>query len=221
MPDLLLVRHGQASFGAADYDVLSDTGWDQARALGRALARLGEAPASVWIGAQRRHRETLEGILDGLGQTASPQVHPGFNEFDFTGLLNARFAGRARPENLHSDRKTHFRALRETVLEWQRGQIADPPETYAGFSARVRAARQAAVAGATGPVLVVSSGGAIGQSVAEVMGAPADAMIRLQLQIRNCAVARIFVTPQAEHLVSFNEVPFLDAANMNHLLTYS
>jgi len=34
---VLLVRHGQASFGADDYDVLSETGIEQSRMLGRAL----------------------------------------------------------------------------------------------------------------------------------------------------------------------------------------
>jgi broad specificity phosphatase PhoE len=34
MGQVLLIRHGQASFGADDYDVLSDLGWTQGRALG-------------------------------------------------------------------------------------------------------------------------------------------------------------------------------------------
>ncbi|MEC8667907.1 MAG: histidine phosphatase family protein, partial [Pseudomonadota bacterium] len=34
MPTLYLIRHGQASFGADDYDVLSPIGHEQARALG-------------------------------------------------------------------------------------------------------------------------------------------------------------------------------------------
>ncbi|HBD39143.1 MAG TPA: histidine phosphatase family protein, partial [Cupriavidus sp.] len=34
MATLFLVRHGQASFGAANYDCLSDTGRQQSRWLG-------------------------------------------------------------------------------------------------------------------------------------------------------------------------------------------
>ena len=41
MSSILLVRHGQASFGAADYDVLSPTGHEQSRVLGSALAARG------------------------------------------------------------------------------------------------------------------------------------------------------------------------------------
>ena len=38
MSVLLLVRHGQASWGSADYDVLSDLGHEQSRLLGKHLA---------------------------------------------------------------------------------------------------------------------------------------------------------------------------------------
>lgn len=221
MPTLLLIRHAQASFGAADYDKLSELGHAQSRALGQALKALGLVPDAVCLGAQRRHAETWEGINQALGHTAPPRILPGFNEFDFGGLLEARYAGRPRPDNLHTDRRAHFKALRETVLEWQRGEIADPPESYAAFTARVRAARAEAMREGHETVLVVSSGGAIGQTVGEIMGAPADAMIRLQLQIKNCAMSRLIITPRAAHLSSFNETPHITAANEARLLTYS
>ena len=47
---VLLVRHGQASFGADDYDVLSETGWEQSRLLGRYLADRGVTPTSSCAG---------------------------------------------------------------------------------------------------------------------------------------------------------------------------
>ncbi|WP_298804418.1 histidine phosphatase family protein [uncultured Lentibacter sp.] len=221
MPTLLLIRHAQASFGAADYDKLSELGHAQSRALGQALKALGLVPDAVCLGAQRRHAETWEGINQALGHTAPPRILPGFNEFDFGGLLEARYAGRPRPDKLHTDRRAHFKALRETVLEWQRGEITDPPESYAAFTARVRAARTEAMREGHETVLVVSSGGAIGQTVGEIMGAPADAMIRLQLQIKNCAMSRLIITPRAAHLSSFNETPHITAANEARLLTYS
>ena len=221
MAELWLIRHAQASFGAADYDKLSDLGHAQSRALGLALKALGAKPDAVFIGAQRRHRETWEGINTALGFPTAPGILPGFNEFDFGGLLNARYRGQERPKDLHTDRRLHFKMLRETVLEWQAGAIIDPPEPYDTFAARVRDARAQATAGSNEQVIVVTSGGAIGQTVAEVMGAPADAMIRLQLQIKNCALSRIVVTPRGEHLGSFNETPHITAANVADMLTYS
>jgi len=40
MPVVYLIRHGQASFGAQDYDVLSATGHRQAEVLARGPADL-------------------------------------------------------------------------------------------------------------------------------------------------------------------------------------
>ena len=55
---VLLVRHGQASFGAADYDVLSETGAEQSRVLGRALAAQRVAPTTVFHGRMKRQADT-------------------------------------------------------------------------------------------------------------------------------------------------------------------
>ena len=42
---ILLVRHGQASWGAADYDNLSEPGQEQGAVLGSGLAPPGSGPA--------------------------------------------------------------------------------------------------------------------------------------------------------------------------------
>ena len=52
---LLLVRHGQASWGAENYDQLSEIGWEQGRILGRALAERGIQPDLVVSGGMQRH----------------------------------------------------------------------------------------------------------------------------------------------------------------------
>ena len=51
---IVLVRHGQASFGADDYDRLSALGTEQARLLGQWWARLGAAPGTVMRGSLRQ-----------------------------------------------------------------------------------------------------------------------------------------------------------------------
>ena len=191
------MRHAQASFGADDYDVLSELGHRQSRALGEALR--GQTVAAAFVGQQRRHRETWDGIAEGMGLAVEPRVHPGLDEFDFAGLLTA--SGRAEART--AERAAHFRALRDAVLAWQRGEVEDPPETWDAFAARVACARDALVAAA--PALAVSSGGAIAQMVAMTLRAPPDRMIELQLQMRNCAVSRLIAGRRDVYLHSFNE----------------
>jgi len=231
LAELVVIRHAQASFGAADYDVLSARGHRQSAALGRALAGAGLRPDVLFTGAQRRHRETLEGMAGGLTLDAgAAQVHEGLNEFDFKGLLDARFRQdpSARPVAQDADdpdRRAHFRVLRDAVLAWQRDEIAYPPETWGAFCTRVAAARDAMVAALAhkggGTLLAVSSGGALGRLVASALGAPAEQMIRLQLQMKNCAMSRLIVGRDGLYLHSFNETPHVDAQTAPDLLSYS
>ena len=220
MTAITLVRHAQASFGAKDYDRLSQLGHEQARALGHALARLGFEVGKWFTGTQRRHRETLEGLSEGLGAQVQATVHEGLNEFDFRGLLAARFRDAPLPEGLNSDRRLHFRTLRDTVLAWQRDEIVQPPESFSAFRQRVAKAVEA-MRQAGCPVLAVSSGGAISQIVASSMGAPDEQMIRLQLQMRNASVSRLRAGRSALYLDGFNETPHVTAAEDLRLLTWS
>ncbi len=219
MPEIHVIRHGQASFGAADYDVLSPLGHRQSEALGAALKAQGVAPVRCAIGAQRRHRETFEGIARGLGLELSADIDAGLNEFDFHGLLEARRRYTDLPKNVHSDRKAHFRTLRETVLAWSRDEVNDTPETYAAFAGRVAEA-MAVLSDGDGPVLAVSSGGAISQMIAATLGALPDQQIALQLQMKNCAVSRFVATPNRTYLHTYNETPHITAATAE-FLTYS
>ena len=65
MGTLYLVRHGQASFGAEDYDQLSALGRQQAVRLGEHWRTRGLGFDAVITGTLRRHTQTLEGIAEG------------------------------------------------------------------------------------------------------------------------------------------------------------
>ena len=221
MAELYLIRHAQASFGATNYDKLSDLGHEQSVALGQALKAQGIRPTSYWVGTLTRHRETLDGILNGMETTATPLVHPGFNEFDFTALLNAKYADLPAPGNMHTERKSHFRTLRDTVLEWERDEIPDPPETWAEFTARTNDAMQSAMDPGQKQVLAVSSGGAMGRIISQLLDCGPGQQIKLQLQMKNCSVTRFVYSEKSVYLHGFNETPHINAANQERLLTYS
>ncbi|WHI52392.1 phosphoglycerate mutase family protein [Microbulbifer sp. MLAF003] len=67
MAESIVVRHGQASFGADDYDNLSDVGWQQSRWLGEYWRKTGQKFDRILCGSLRRHRQTTVGICEGLG----------------------------------------------------------------------------------------------------------------------------------------------------------
>ena len=62
MGTLYLVRHGQASFGADDYDQLSARGQQQSERLGAYWRERGLRFDAVLCGTLRRHGQTLAGI---------------------------------------------------------------------------------------------------------------------------------------------------------------
>ena len=190
MPKIIFVRHGQAQFGQANYDKLSGVGHEQSVALGAALFEQG-ITIDHWVrGDMVRHAETLMGISQGMRTQVTDQiVTPDLNEYDFTGLLNARFADGKAPAGLHTDRKTHFRLLRETLALWQNGEIANPPETWATFEARLKRAQQAIFELQGDTILVVSSGGAISKIVANALGVSHAKQVDLQLQIKNASMS--------------------------------
>ena len=93
MGAIYLVRHGQASFGAENYDQLSALGMEQARLLGE-WQRACELPLSkVVIGPARRHAQSAEHFQSGSQSRHAPLLIPGLNEFDHEQVLY-----RYRPE---------------------------------------------------------------------------------------------------------------------------
>jgi len=215
--ELVVIRHGQASFGAENYDVLSDLGRAQARAAGDWLRQMDWVPDRVVTGTLSRQIDTAHE----MGVGSAPERHAGLNEYDFGDLLTARFKYGV-PDMVQGDRKTHFRTLRETVFAWQRGEIENPYETWPQFAARVEAARRFAVDTThVKRVLVVSSGGVIGQMVATALGAPDAQMMHLNLQIKNAAITRFMFSDKLFSLSEFNATPHYATPEGAKLMSYS
>ena len=76
MPIVLLVRHGQASFGGDDYDQLSELGRRQAELTGRWLRDRGLRRPVAVHGSLRRQRDTAALALAAAGQAVEPWIDP-------------------------------------------------------------------------------------------------------------------------------------------------
>lgn len=214
---LLLVRHGQASFGSADYDNLSERGGEQCARLGAWLGRSGLGYARVVIGAMRRHRQSFDALAGAYGSALpTPEVDPGLDEFDHHSVIETFMATCPDHPDVQAlvtarhDPRAVLGMIRQALGLWSRGELDGVTETWRDFQDRVRAAGQRLrTVAQDGPVLVVTSGGVISQLVQAAMEAPDHRAIELNLAIRNSALTEITPDPAGLRLLSWNGLPHL------------
>ena len=222
MGTLYLVRHGQASFGAADYDQLSELGQRQSVRLGEHFAHQGLQFEAVLTGSLRRHAQTLAGIQQGLGSEQTPLVWPGLNEYNSEAVIAAIHPEPLRKPDSPEMYRHHFRLLRDGLTQWMNGVVSprDMP-SYAEFVAGVLGALEHVRKNCSGDVLLVSSGGPIATAVGQVLGTTPETTIELNLRIRNSAVTEFAYTPKRHMLVSYNALPHLQQPEHAQWVTYS
>ena len=219
MGQLLLVRHGQASWASDDYDVLSDVGWEQSRLLGKALAARGITPDAVVTGGMRRHRETAEACLGELGSTLAPEVDEGWDEFDHVAML----ASHPAPFEGRTPTKAEFQEWFEAATDrWTGGEFDEEyAESFAAFTGRVGSALRR-TSEREGTVLVFTSGGPIAWSAASLLADEPSVAGRLWRRLNpvcvNSGVTRLVTGRRGTTLVTFNGHAHLDG--VADMLTY-
>lgn len=205
MSRILLVRHGQASFGAADYDQLSTLGESQARTLGAAFAAQDITPDVLISGAMKRHRQTGAGVCEGAGWELPVTTDEGWNEFDHLQVL----ARHPAPEGVDtaSDPRAFQRWFEEAMLRWTGGEHDDYDEPFVHFCARVSAAldRAVAVLPPQGTAVVLTSGGPISWAAATRLDGDAHLWLRLNQVTINASVTSFVVGSRGATLLAFNE----------------
>jgi len=223
MGHLYLVRHGQASFGAADYDQLSALGARQCHALGLWFSQRGIAFEGVLRGTLKRHGQSLAGIAEGYGAALPAALEwPGLNEYDSEALIRTVHAGALAKPDSSEVYRAYFRLLREALELWMTGQTQPQGmPSWAEFSAGVAAALDHVRGAHSGNVLLVSSGGPIATAVHQVLGTPAATAIEMNLRIRNSALSEFSFTPKGHRLLSFNHLPHLQTPERRDWETYA
>lgn len=202
MGTLYLIRHGQASYGQADYDRLSPKGEQQARALGGFLA--GARLDAIYAGPHRRQQQTAACAAEAAaaaGATvpttstlAELAEYPAFEML--THLMpklvaeDPKFAELATaPTPRLLDDAFHAILGRWSRDEWS----VDGVEGVATFVGRVRTAldRVIRAAGSGARIACVTSAGPIGVAVGLTFGIPAERMVRTSVVIRNASITEM------------------------------
>ena len=222
MGTLYLVRHGQASFGADDYDNLSALGRQQSVRLGEYWRNRGMTFDAVLVGTLKRHAQTLDGLLEGLGTAARPIQWPGLNEYDSAAVIATIHPEPLEKPDTPELYRHHFRLLRDALTQWMNG-VTSPKgmPSYVDFQKGVTSALDHVRTQCDGNVLLVSSGGPISTAVGHVLGTTPETTIELNLRIRNASITEFAFTPKRHMLVTYNTLPHLDHADHASWITYS
>lgn len=209
MGRLILVRHGQASFGAADYDHLSPKGVAQARLTGVALSARGPRPDVVLQGRMRRHAQTTGAMLEAAGWLHAPvDTADAWDEIDHLGVMRA-FDEVPEQSDPRAFQAAYERALRRWMTDEPEAAVE---ETFGQFTARVARGLSCAaeLAGPGRTVVVVSSAGPLAVACATLMH-PAFPEVDPQAWLRwnavavNAGLTTVVVGRQGTHLLAFNE----------------
>jgi len=230
--EIFLLRHGQASFGAEDYDRLSQLGERQVRLLGEHLAALGIGFDAVYSGSMRRQRDSARIVLQAMGVDEPPaiQAMAQFDEFAHLPILREYLGMRARAGDeevdigrLRSDRRYFQQVFDAATRRWiGRDLVAPDIEDWEAFCGRVSegiaAIRQRHVGGQR--VLVSTSAGAISVAVQAILGMPRDQALKLAWVVGNSSLTRVLYHGDRISLAAFNSLTHLEQPDRVALISF-
>jgi broad specificity phosphatase PhoE len=231
MGTLTLVRHGQASFGAADYDQLSATGETQARLLGEHWARLGVQFDRAFHGPRVRQRRTAEIAALAMRNAGAPlpvlQQIDALDELRFDGLVmgalpqlaerDPEIAGLLEDFGVIADGRPAPRTFQPRMERLFRLWVKSPEpiegvEPWGGFVARAKDVLAEMRRDAPKGLRAVgfTSAGLISAALQLALEAPAHVAVDLMWRVRNASVTEFLVTADRFTLSAFNGTPHLE-----------
>lgn len=220
MASIYLIRHGQASFGAENYDQLSSLGQRQADVTGQFFATIGQQFDAAFSGSLSRQRETGERVLASLSHRPELTIDERFNEIDNDAQVNALL-----PELCAKDSELAALVARDTKSSKDYQKIIDavfnawvsPDCNASGLVAwpDYRDGVKAALAdimrtvGSGKDTAVFTSGGTIATAVGLVAGVAHDGFYQFYEPVMNCSVTRFIYSARRVSLSNFNDVAHL------------
>ena len=236
MGSIYLIRHGQASFGAENYDVLSPLGHRQSLALGDHLATLDVRLDRCISGTLARQQDTARATLGRLaelqGQRPLPfQVDPAFNEFSADAVIQAHMPEllEVEPEalkifaNAANHRREFQRLFSYVIQRWVSGDHEKQGlESWQTFVERVRDGldRVLSEAGNKDRIAIFTSGGTITALLQLAIGVPPIRAFEMNWQIVNTSLSQLKFRDREIALASFNGHAHLELLKNPEFITY-
>ncbi|WP_286267480.1 histidine phosphatase family protein [Thalassotalea atypica] len=233
MAALYLVRHGQASFGQADYDQLSDKGMKQAEILG-SFWQQQTPPTTCYTGSLLRHRQTHQHFCQGFekSQVSSKELEE-FNEFDHLEIIT-----RYNPEwanfevmntffsNLAAPKQAFNIEFNSAIERWMSPEYQhDYQENWQQFKQRCVSglyqvieqslATKSKVKEEPKDIMVFTSGGPISVIVQHILQLDDSYSLKLNQMIRNTSVTKILFSKNKLSIDYFNNYSHLEQKGNN------
>jgi len=234
MSTIYVIRHGQASFGADDYDKLSESGCRQAQVLGEYFRDTGVRFDAVYTGDLVRQRDTARLALASQGTEIPCHIDPRFNE-----IRNDEHIEYLTPIVIQHNpfikalidkglgQSKDYQKVIEAVFnywvspECTEMRIQSWVEYSHGVHQALRDLMQAQGAGKT--IGIFTSGGTLATLVAHVLGLGPMQTYQLYEPVFNCSVTQLFYNRSKVSLSYFNDCSFLRVLGFQQgekLITY-
>jgi broad specificity phosphatase PhoE len=233
--ELILVRHGQASFGKASYDKLSEKGVEQVKILSRHWQDVGEQFDHVYSGTLLRQKETANELLSLVkGAPTASVENPAFNEYNGDPLMRVYLRDHAAGEGFDTpfswpikDERLFQTVFEAACAKWIQGELEPSAEEnnfeyWQDFQSRVYTAIDEIMAkhGSGSRVLISTSGGVIAMVLQRVLQFPDQAVITTNWMVRNSSVSRVKYGQGKVSLTQFNSLPHLERSGLQEMITY-
>ena len=234
MAAIYLIRHGQASFGAADYDKLSELGCRQAQVVGEYLRDCNITFDAVYSGDLLRQRETARLAIASQAEDVIHHIDPRFNEirndeqlkYLLPEVVKSNPEIQALVERGLSSSKDYQKVIDAVFNYWVSPRCHDSRiQSWADYSSGTRQAMLELMQnqGAGKTVGIFTSGGTIATIVAQILGLTGEETYQFYEPMFNCSVSQLFYSGTRISLSYFNDRSFLQvlgAQQGENLLTY-
>ena len=222
MSEIICVRHGQASFGQANYDNLSELGKTQCSLLGSYFKNTGYLPDVIYSGNLNRHRQTTYEICNQIGfgipchEMISLNEHLGpsvvaetWSHYVETKLPLKKWLYEVEQETVA--RKAQYMSLYETItLAWAKGEIKSSLQNWEVYVENVKNAYVEIQNNHEGQqVLIVTSGGPKSIMAGLSLNLSHQYMMPLTWEVFNSSFASFELNQEKLVLRTFNETPHL------------
>ncbi|MBN1534867.1 MAG: histidine phosphatase family protein [Spirochaetes bacterium] len=234
MSEIFMIRHGQASFGSGNYDVLSERGVRQSKLLASYCHDVGLSFDAVYTGTLQRQRRSAEVFIqfyNAKGITLpAPVILEGFDEYNSRKIIETQMVEMLADEpslkedldRILTDRKSFQRIFERAMLRWvSGGHSYEGLESWERFQKRVSAALGSIMGqGEKKRLLVFASGGSISASVQHATQISNEETMQLCWQMVNSGITRFRYNSTRITLSSFNSYPHLELPRERELITY-